>query len=436
MLMGARFDEGNMGVSALAAGALSAIVTGGPDVTPILLDYDKEPKRFRIRFDGARPSLGVDLVNLRFSKKVYLQNNVARLLVQEVIGRIPGLEKLHKNNPWLEKLEKADLVLSIAGGDSFSDIYGLGRLFYVSLPQVLALAAHRPLVLLPQTLGPFSGRIAKTMAREILTRAALVYSRDYAGLQEMRDFLGPRFEATRFRFCYDVGFVVEHRRPESMDLGGVGEGHRPHPLVGLNVSGLLWNGGYTGANQFGLTADYRLLVDRLIGHLIKDKRTTVLLVPHVFGAREDSESDSVVCEKLYQELKPKYADRLAVVRGWYDVGEIKWIIGQCDFFLGSRMHACIGAISQHIPTVPIAYSKKFIGVMETVGMDRYVADPRTMDIDEILGVVDKTWDERDQIRRHLEQKMPEVRTRVLGLFREITEALGLNRETGASFAKY
>ena len=48
----------------------------------------------------------------------------------------------------------------------------------------------------------------------------------------------------------------------------------------------------------------------------------------------------------------------------------KAVIGQCDFFIGSRMHACIAALSQGVPCVGVAYSMKFAGVFDTVGMER------------------------------------------------------------------
>ena len=143
------------------------------------------------------------------------------------------------------------------------------------------------------------------------------------------------------------------------------------------------------------------------------------MVPHVFGEGEKSESDQEVCKRIYAELKPKYKDALYFVRGRYDQSEIKYIIGLCNFFIGSRMHACIGALSENIPTVPIAYSKKIIGVMETIGVGKYVADLRTMSKEEIFRIIDKAWVERAEIREHLEQKMPEVKARVLSLFEEI-----------------
>ena len=60
----------------------------------------------------------------------------------------------------------------------------------------------------------------------------------------------------------------------------------------------------------------------------------------------------------------------------YDQHEIKGVIGMCDFFVGSRMHACIGALSQGIPCVGVAYSMKFRGVFESVGVADWVVDSR------------------------------------------------------------
>jgi hypothetical protein len=50
----------------------------------------------------------------------------------------------------LEIISEASLALSLAGGDSFSDIYGFQRLLYVCLPQYLVLAMDCPLILLPR----------------------------------------------------------------------------------------------------------------------------------------------------------------------------------------------------------------------------------------------------------------------------------------------
>jgi polysaccharide pyruvyl transferase WcaK-like protein len=188
------------------------------------------------------------------------------------------------------------------------------------------------------------------------------------------------------------------------------------PLVGLNVSGLLFIGGYTRNNMFGLRADYRQFTQDLIHFLIEKKGASILLVPHVFGTEQDAESDTGACEQLYEALKEKYEGRLGLVRGQYNQNEIKYIIGKCDFLIGARMHACIAAVSQCIPAVCIAYSDKFTGVMDTIGADSIVADARNLNVQELLDIVGHSFDDRAAIREGLGRRMSEVKSRVLNLF--------------------
>ena len=147
------------------------------------------------------------------------------------------------------------------------------------------------------------------------------------------------------------------------------------------------------------------------GHLI--------LVPHVFGPPTHAESDAAVCAKVYHELKTQYKDRLFLAEGNYNQNEIKYLIGRCDFFIGSRMHACIAALSQFIPAVAIAYSNKFIGVMQTIGVGHLVADPREMNKQEIMNIIEWAFKQKDFLRKQLSLQMPQVKERVLNLFDEI-----------------
>jgi colanic acid/amylovoran biosynthesis protein len=64
----------------------------------------------------------------------------------------------------LSKLRQCDLVLDISGGDSFADIYGARRFAFNALGKASVLASRRPLVMSPQTVGPFSRGWAKQLA--------------------------------------------------------------------------------------------------------------------------------------------------------------------------------------------------------------------------------------------------------------------------------
>ena len=87
--------------------------------------------------------------------------------------------------------------------------------------------------------------------------------------------------------------------------------------------------------------------------------------------------------------------------------------------MGSRMHATIAAISQCIPTVGLAYSKKFAGVYETVGIDDCVVDLRDMDNDKVLGRVKVLYEKSEDIKQRLEKNIPVAKQKVFQLFDNI-----------------
>jgi polysaccharide pyruvyl transferase WcaK-like protein len=418
-LLGASFGTNNLGVAALACGAVASVCHSYPKARIFLIDYARDPDTYYVLHPGGVAT--VELINIRFSKRFFLRNNISYLLFLALCIRLLPSRKwrsrLHRHNHVLKAIQEADIIGSIAGGDSFSDIYGLGRLIYVALPQILVRVVGKPLVLLPQTFGPFNGTLAKAVARSIIRHSRMVYTRDPGGLEAIRGLIVR--DHGRLAFAYDMGFALEpHIRTEKTPPWLAGY-DKSIPLVGLNVSGLLYIGGYTRSNMFGIKVDYRQLIHELIDFLVRKCCVHIMLVPHVFGTGEDSESDVVASRKIYEDEADKRQGELFLLDGEYDQHEIKAIIGRCDFFIGSRMHACIAAISQCVPTVGLAYSQKFHGVFESAGIEELVVDLRQSVGDAIITTVDRAYQRRAEIRAKLEANIPAVRASILGLFGRI-----------------
>jgi colanic acid/amylovoran biosynthesis protein WcaK/AmsJ len=414
--IGAGFGTGNLGVGALASGSITSALHAFPEAQVSILDYGKEPITYTVQCE--QRTVSVKLINIRFSKKLFLTNNIALLLVLAFCAKLIPSEKLKRKllstNRCLKHVREANFITSIAGGDSFSDIYGLPRLLYISLPQVLVLLLRRPLILLPQTIGPFKTATGRMVARLILRKAVHIYTRDVESLEEVARLLGQR--CGRATWGYDMGFALEPSPPstevqEQLRTAG-GEGL----LVGLNISGLLYQGGYTGQNQFELKANYRDLVRQLIEALIESTSSRVLLVPHVFSDLIGSEGDNLACRELVEQLGPQSNGRLSTLAGLFDQHQIKWVIGRCDFFVGSRMHACIAALSQCVPTVGLAYSRKFAGVLNTIGSCAPVVDLRDADVFEVIRVIREALAGRKLLRDKLQERMPAIKKSALSLF--------------------
>lgn len=415
IISGASFETNNRGVSALAMGSVETILLSCPYSKLTFLDYGKMSKVYKVPINGG---IDIPFIPIRFNKNIKLNNNIAHLigkvLISRLFSRVIGKSLIERNRV-LKVINDAHCFMALSGGDSFSDIYGLRRLIYVALPQILALMMKKPLILLPQTVGPFNSKLSIKLAKYILSNAVLVYTRDRESIKDIEKCIAAKATNDRFRFCYDVGFALTPRATKM--IKDLEFSYIPRPLVGLNISGLLYT--KKSNTHFGLNVNYSKLVEDIIHQLIRIKGASILLIPHVFGPDEDSESDVPVCKKIYEKLKELYPNKLFTIKCDYDQSEIKHIIGKCDFFIGSRMHSCIAAVSQSIPAVSISYSKKFLGVMGAVGIEECVADPKMLDSNQILSRINQAFDSRFELKQRIEMKLPEIKLKLINMVSEI-----------------
>ncbi|WP_179378112.1 polysaccharide pyruvyl transferase family protein [Jannaschia marina] len=294
---------------------------------------------------------------------------------------------------WAE-LKKTDVVVDIGGGDSFADIYGTRRLRLMFALKALAHLARKPYVFAPQTVGPFTRRSSRIGARMHLNRCALVAVRDAPSRDHMHD-LGVREEPI---LASDVAL-----RMPADPAPDLGSGLK----VGLNVSGLLMAGGYTGRNEFGIELDYPALIDALIAYF-RGQGAEVHLIPHVIVPEGPmtGEDDYRACAALAEAhpgtvLAPAFASP----------PEAKGYISAMDFFMGARMHACIAAFSTGVPVVPMAYSRKFAGLFGSLGYERTV-DCRRQDADTILAAAASAWEGRAEVAREMASALDRGRMRL------------------------
>lgn len=275
---------------------------------------------------------------------------------------------------------RLDLVIDIGAGDSFADIYGRKRLGFLIAAKAIVMATGTPLVLAPQTIGPFASRFWGWIAERIVASAAASFARDALSIEALKS---PKARA-RVRLASDVAFALPFTRPERPAGGPT--------RVGINVSGLLYHGGYTGRNEFGLAFDYAAFSARLIERLLAEPGVEIALTPHVItepGVRED---DHAACALLAE----RYG--LAPPPRFRDPVEAKSAISGMDFFVGARMHSCIAAVSSGVACAPIAYSRKFEGLFGALGYHETV-DARALDADAALAAVMSTFERREAAAR-------------------------------------
>lgn len=416
--MGASLETGNRGVSALAASLIQIFNTLKPTHNLSFLIGNCTPKSSTLSINGQL--FTYDIVNYRLSPGSKMAEHLFCILFVAFIQ--PFLPKsiskqLVLRVPWLKALYEADFVGDIHGGDSFSDIYGFRRFLLGALPDLIVLMMKKPLILLPQTYGPYRNRTTKCIARYILKNARTILARDKEGLVTINNLLGEDTGPETI-FCPDVAFTLESVIPSEITTSPPIAHKASAPLIGINVNGLLFNGGYTRSNMFGLRFEYRSFVFSLITELLKETHADILLIPHTFGPPGNINNDLDASYAIISSLR-KYNRRVTLVTEEYDQSSIKGIIKSCDFFIGSRMHSCIAALSQAIPTVGIAYSLKFKGVFESIGAGHTVLDARHLDEKTILRHILTHYNDRNKSTSNTQNRMLEVQKQVFDTFYSI-----------------
>ncbi|MCE9614632.1 MAG: polysaccharide pyruvyl transferase family protein [Lentisphaerae bacterium] len=435
-IMGTPVTSGNRGVLALGASLINLCSQASPGCALVLLlgNRDNQPAPFRMGGD----TVLIPVVNYRLSPHSPLRQHLVWILLMSMLYRlIPATSiraSIARITPWIASVIEADFVGDVRGGDSFSDIYGMNGFLLGFLAAWTVVLVKGTMVQFPQTYGPYRHPVARRLARFLLTRSSVIIARDQESREIAKELAGPERQVL---ISPDVAFSLLAARPESIDVDPPSPREVPPGVIGLNVNGLMFNGGYTRSNMFGLTLSYAAFLPELIRAILAVHPGELWLIPHTYGAPGDVESDDDASLKLLRDLPPDIRRRVRLVAATYDQHEIKWIIGQCDFFIGSRMHACIAALSQGVPCVGVAYSRKFAGVFDSVGMGDWVVDARSCTLPDAVSRVVDRYLQRNGIRVELAQRADQARQRLHEVFNHLcSQASGLNGVAAVPCARH
>jgi len=420
-LLGTSFETSNLGLNALTESTLKCIFQQWPQAE-VTLRANMDESDIPLTISGR--AVFIKRKRLWFSRNVLQACNVYLLLTYAILQKMLPFawirHQLQARNPYFKAIMETDCVMDITGGDSFTDLYGLQRFIHLSLVKWLFILCQRKLVLLPQTYGPFRHPFTRWAARYLLKRTAAIYSRDKAGEEYVNTVLKPISPQQIVRFIPDMAFILDAEKPESTLVDLVKTLKTDHILIGLNISGLLYHKReFKADKQLELQNNYPALVHAIIQLFMEYPNTVVMLVPHVYAHPGHFESDPDACQAVYEELNHQYHGRILRSEDYLDHKQVKFLINQCDFFLGSRMHSCIAAISQGIPTVGIAYSAKFAGVFESAGIENCVVDLRKQREQSILTEIRQSFEKRYETAQKLQKIIPEIQQQVLTFCTEI-----------------
>lgn len=367
---------------------------------------------------GPAQDLGIDIVGPTFSRRASRNRRSIGMLLRHL--RCAGSGAWRRvaagycpppNDSLAQAYADADLVIDLSG-DSYRDPPG-GVAFAHHAIFLSALSTGTPYALASQSLGPFFWP-NRPCVRYLLDRAELVYIRERKTAAILAD-LGVCPD--RIEVAPDLAFVLS---PASVEPVWVGErmdpDRIPRPWIALSVSALLLGLRHRGER-------YLREMAKLCGHLHRRYGASIILVPHEisptpFGSDDDRSAASVLQSRMGG---PHW---LYAIQGDYGPQTLKGLIGRCDAVVAARMHAAIAGLSSGVATLPVAWSHKYVGLMEDIGLANYVWHWSGEGSASLCDLFDRMWERREPIRVQLLDYCAQAQGRISAVVGRLATYLG------------
>ena len=379
------YNGGNRGCEGIAKGSAVLLASQPSDIIARCTDTEQDIKL------GLRNSVTLyNAKDLSFFQKV--KRRVLFSLIHSSEKRRWMLIKYDYIN-FLNQLKIGDVMIS-SGGDMMC--YDNNE---VILTNNYTHARGIKTVLWGCSMGPENLTPEKEKS---LRDFSLIYARDSLTYEFFRSL-----DLKNVCLFPDPAFVLE---PEECELPFCFSNHR---VIGLNLSNYV-------LGDFSLDTPFGHEVIRLMDYLLNETDLHVLLIPHVTWEGQD---DRVVANMLAQ----RYTNRARV--SVLDIEnlnycQIRYIISNCELFIGGRTHAVISAYSTCVPTLAIGYSVKSKGIAKDLGLpDNLVVDSKKCSEGLLYSAFRQMEKNSSGLQSHLHSVIPEYRKRAFGVLKEVRKLL-------------
>jgi colanic acid/amylovoran biosynthesis protein len=296
----------------------------------------------------------------------------------------------------------SDLVVSTGGGYMYArgGLGGYQNLLFVLFPLVIAEREGVPLILAPQSYGPFATRLQRALVRRVLERALLVLAREETSVELL---VAAGVAAAAITPAVDSGFAFRTHETSSLRADfGVAPSEM---LIGMTARAWLPPDAQTA---------YERALAATIDHLQADGTRRVVLIPQVM-TNDLTDDDRIVQRRIAAHCVTEPL-RVEALRDHY---ELMALYRELDLLIGTRFHSVIFSLISGVPCVGIAYEHKTRGIMRELDLEQWVIDIEAVTPAALIGLADRAIASSADYRVVLAERMPPYIARadaVVGLF--------------------
>lgn len=415
------YTDGNVGAAALVENSISLlkklfphgkiqILAQFPEPIAQFTGLPTFPELFRMPYNQPR-----------LKQAVWFMTNFFWMLTHAVMMGLPGrgsciperwYTKDERKLTALNRIRWADIVVSI-GAERINDNFYKTILFSLYMLWTAKLY-RKPLVLFPQTVGPFHFHLTEKLSAAVLESCDLIFLRDAKSVSNMQQ-LGIR--KPRVIKTSDVAILQPAAPPNEARRILAESGARNDNGALLGISAMRWS--YFRTEGESRYQDYKAALAGLADDFIERHNVRVVFLPTNFpvhGCREDDVR--VATEIASLMIHPEKAHVLSTL---CTPAQTKSIMAELEICLVTRMHACVLATSALTPCFSVNYQFKLREFMEFVGLGAYTIDIGDVTYERLREVAERTWNHREEIRDILKKEMNSSSAQLLAAMRELPD---------------
>jgi len=300
--------------------------------------------------------------------------------------------------PWdlrrlLRAYARADVVVAAGGGYLYTTSWLHGNIMLLIHLHSFRLAAlvGAPVYLWAQSIGPFAAAYQARLVRLALGGVRLVQVRE----DRSRDLVAGWGLRLPVREAADAAFLFP-AEPAQLDLERDERDAEDALRVGMTVRRWFRDSEAQARYEQTMAA----FTDRLIG----ENDAGVLFVPQVTAARQNDDDRQAARRVVGLMSRP---ERVRILEDELPAAQVKWLCGQVDLFVGTRMHSNIFALSLEVPALAISYQPKTDGIMAQLGLGAHVLQIADLSPDTLWAGFERLRAAAPGVREQLRRVLPE-----------------------------
>ncbi|MWV27572.1 polysaccharide pyruvyl transferase family protein [Aurantiacibacter rhizosphaerae] len=345
----------------------------------------------------------------QYSFELLPYDDYTRLLYKYNLNNIPLVTPLltalagrsRKTDKWdgaISKMDKAlreaDAILDASGytlGSGWGK--GGGRMLLQTIR--IAKAHKKPIILMPQSFGPFDWGEDDDEAflkevKEELSYCTKIYAREVEGYECLKA-LG----LTNVELSADM-VIREDIFPTAADI------HKSYNPARVEYPAPGSVGFIINENVFRIgdrEAVFNLYA-KMLDKLVDDGEKVVFL--------NTSTADMQLVEKVLERTRGR--DQVGVISGEYSSPELIDILSRFKYVVASRYHSIVFGYRSGIPAIILGWASKYQDLAAHFGQQDYVFDIREPDVDRIIEKIDKMSANHAEESQKIKDRLKEMQT--------------------------